>query len=429
MMKRFLASLLCIAMLATLSMSALADEPKELVMWSRSFEDFYNETIRQIVEEYNAANRGYKVRVEFIAEAAWNERMAAAQAGGNAPDFYTISYNHIVTEAKNKAIQPLNGLVSDEKLADITTAVRSMVSVGDVYYAFPLWTEPSALLYYRKDLLADANLEVPTTWEQLIDVATKLNNNDRFGLAVMHGGDLGWASWGWQQGAAGHLAVNDNWDAATIDEGYRDLANFFVALYDSGAVPEQGLSGYGDITPFATDAVAMQINGSWAVSTLINDYPELEGKYGIAPCPTRDGNPDTCTATMGGWCLAIDGKAKSPEGAADFISFMMCEDASRWGSYYEKCNFCRSACTNSIAAFVNEKSADAGYEWAATINQVAANAIAEPVYPWDISVSVALMLENCYMHALDVDTALEQCINSINKVIADQNLAGTNPNK
>ena len=223
--------------------------------------------------------------------------------------------------------------------------------------------------------------------------------------------------------------MNDNWDAATIDEGYRDLANFFVDLYDSGAVPEQGLSGYGDITPFATDAVAMQVNGSWAVSTLINDYPEMEGKYGIAVCPTKDGNLDTCTATMGGWCLAVDGKAKQPEGAADFISFMMCEDPTRWGAYYEACNFSRSACTKSIAAGVDTKAAEAGYEWASTINRVAANAIAEPVYPWDISASVMLMLQNSFMHALDVDTAIEECIKSINKIISDQNLAGTNPNK
>ena len=196
MMKRFLSMLLCLAILLSLPMTSLAEEPKELVMWSRSFEQFYNDLVREIVEDYNAANRGYSVRVEFIAEAAWNERMSAAQAAGNAPDLYTISYNHIVTESKNKAIQPLTGLLAEEKIADITDAVLKMVSVGDQVYAFPMWTEPSALLYYRKDLLAEANLEVPTTWAELVDVATKLTTNDRFGLAIIHA-----ATWAGPPGA------------------------------------------------------------------------------------------------------------------------------------------------------------------------------------------------------------------------------------
>lgn len=428
-MKRILALLLCLVVIMALPMSSLAEGKTEIVFWSRSFEQFYNNRIMEIVEQYNAANRGYNVTVEFIAESAWNERMTSAQAAGNAPDVYTISYNHIVTESKNKAIQPLTGLMLEEKLADITDAVKQMVMVGDEVYAWPMWSEPSALLYYRKDLLEEAGLEVPTTWEQMIDVAVKLTTNDRFGLAIMAGGDLGWASWGWQQGAAGHLAVNDDWSEATIDEGYRDLALYMADLYDSGAVPLQALSGYGSITPFATDAVAMQINGSWAVATLIQDYPNMEGKYGIAPCPTKTGDPSVCTATMGGWCMAIDGRSKAPEGAADFISYVMCEDPAVWGSYYKLCNFSRSACTKSISAYVDVQSAEAGYDWAATINQVAASAIAEPVYPWDISASVALMFQNVFMHTLDVDEAIEDCINSINKIISDQHLAGANPNK
>lgn len=432
MIRKFLSVLLILCMCAGMTTAVLAQEnaPIAITLWSRSFEDWYNSMLGQQVDNYNALNRGYTVSLEFVAEAAWNERITAAQAAGNAPDLYTISYNHIVTEAKNQAIQPLDGLLSDEKLDDITESVRKMVSYNGKTYAFPMWTEPSALLYYRTDLLEEAGIDkVPTTWDELVEAASKLTTNSRFGLALMTGGDMGWSTWGWQYGISGHLAINDNWDAATIDDGYQALAGFFEKLYDAGCVPDQALSGYGDISPFATDAVAMQINGSWAVATLINDYPELEGKYGIAVCPTQNGDLDVCTATMGGWTLAIDGASKNAAGAADFISYLMCEDASVWGGYYELCHFCRSACTKSISEYVNQKSAEAGYDWAAVINDVASHAIAEPVYPWDISVSVQLMFENVFMHTMSMEEATQTCIDSINKIIADQNLAGMNPNK
>lgn len=380
-----------------------------------------------IVANYNVLNRGYNVTLEFVAEAAWNERITAAQAGGTAPEIRLISYNQIVTEAKNGAIQPLTGMMKDEYLSDITDAAKAMVSIGDQVYAFPMWTEPSVLLYYRKDLLQEAGLQVPTTWAELIDAATKLTTADRFGLAIMAGGDAGWSTWGMQYGTAGHLPITDNWDAANVDQAYVDLACFFRDLYDSEAVPAQALSGYGAIDPFATGAVAMQLNGSWAVATLIKDYPELEGKYGIAVCPTIDGDLTRCTATMGGWAMAVDGKTDKGEGCADFISYMMCEDPTTWGGYFDDCSYSRSACTNAIAASVNEKAAAAGYEWAATINEVAAHAIAEPVYPWDISWSVAVMFQNVFMHTMEPEEALQVCIDSINKVITDQNLAGANP--
>lgn len=428
--RRFTALALVVMLLVGLlgAFPAQAEGTKQVTLWSRSFEEWYNNLILQRVKEYNALNRGHEVEVEFIAEAAWNERMTAAQAGGTAPDVYTISYNHIVTEARNMAIQPLDGLLTDAQLDNLIPGVRDMVSYDGKAYAYPLWVEPSAMLYYRIDFFEEAGIDkAPVTWEELIETAKLLQNDDRFGLAVAAGGDLCWSTWGVQYGVAGHLAINDNWDAATIDEGYKDLALFYRDLYDAGVVPEQALSGYGSIEPLAQGAVAMQVNGSWAIATLVRDYPELEGKFGVAVLPTKDGNQNVTTATNGGWTLAVDGKAANPDGAADFISYLLCEAPETWGVYYEESLFSRSPGNQTISDYVSAKAEEAGYPWADVINAVASLAIPEPTYPWDISVAVGTMIDQVWMHALEVDDAIAECINSINTIISDQNLAGKNP--
>ena len=408
--------------------SSTTKDPVKVVVWNQIFEPWNQEFFEQKAEEYNQLGRGYVVEQEFIAGDAWTERMAGAQAAGTAPDTYVMSYGNIVMNVKDGLLMPLNDLLPQAAFDDLNDNVREMVSYDGKIWAYPQLVEPSTVLFYRTDLFADAGItKVPTTWDELIDTAKKLTTNDVFGLGIPDFGSMGWCTWGLQQASSGHLAINDNWDTPLIDQGYIDLANFYKKAFDEGVVPEVALSGYADMKDFGEGSVAMKFCGSWGVGQIINDYPELADKFAIAIPPTKDGKQDGILATNGGWSYVVDAKTKVAKGAADYISWLLAEDVETSADFFKVANYAKAAPRKSVAEYIAGVAGDS--TWAETVNYVSARATAEPIYPWDISATVALMFENTALGMMSPEDAAAQAAATIQDIITNQNLAGTNPRK
>ncbi len=406
--------------------AATSEEPVKVVVWNQIFEEWNQEFFTQKAEEYNQLGRGYVVEQTFIAGDAWTERMAGAQAAGTAPDTYVASYNNLVSSARDGLIMPLNDLLPAEAFDDLHDNVKEMISLDGKYYAYPQLVEPSTVLYYRTDLFEAAGItEAPKTWDELIAAAKKLTTADVFGLSIPDFPSMGWCTWGLQHATSGHLAINDNWDAPTIDQGYIDLANFYKRCYDEGVVPEVALSGYATMKDFGEGSVAMKFCGSWGIAQIINEYPELADKFAVVAPPTKDGNQDTVLATNGGWTYVIDAKTKVAEGAADYISWLLAEDVETSAEFFELAKYAKAAPRKSVAEYLNANAGDS--KWAEVVSYVSAHAIAEPTYPWDISSTVALMFENTALGMMSVEDAAAQATTTIQDIINNQQLAGKNP--
>lgn len=227
----------------------------------------------------------------------------------------------------------LNDLMDSAAFDDLYDNMKDFVAVNGQYYAYPKLVEPSAVMFYRKDMFEAAGLDPnlpPTTWTELLETAQKLTKKGVFGLSIAQTApDLGWSSWGLQYNAAGHLAVTEDWSKADVNNnGYKALLDFYQKAYQSGVMPKQALAGYADIKPFGEGKIAIQICGSWAIGQLRNTYKDMVGKVGIAPMASMDGDLTKPTATLGGWSLAVDGKSKHPQESADFISYLLAGDPS-----------------------------------------------------------------------------------------------------
>jgi len=407
---------------------ATVKDPVKVVVWNQIFEEWNQEFFTQKAEEYNALGRGYEVEQTFIAGDAWTERMASAQASGSAPDTYVLSYGNIVNSAKDGLILPLDDLLPAAAFDDLNDNVKEMVSFDGKYWAYPQLVEPSTVLFYRTDLFEAAGIAAaPKTWDELMEDAKKLTTNDMFGLSIPDFPSMAWCTWGLQAATAGHLAINDNWDKPTIDQGYIDLANFYKKCYDEGVVPAQSLSGYADMKDFGEASVAMKFCGSWGVGQILNDYPELADKFAVAIPPTKDGNQDGVLATNGGWTYVIDAKTKVAAGAADYISWLLAEDVKTSADFFELAKYAKAAPRKSVGEYLNANSGDS--TWATTVNYVSAHAIAEPIYPWDISLAVSLMFENTALGMSSAEDAAAEATTSIQAIIDNQSLSGTNPRK
>ncbi|REE69593.1 carbohydrate ABC transporter substrate-binding protein (CUT1 family) [Paenibacillus taihuensis] len=412
--------------------TAAPAEKVTVEFWANKFEETTDNWFKKWVAEFNKSQDQIEVKLQIVPGDAWAQKLKAAQAAGKAPDFYTMNYGGIANAAKLSQIQPLNDLIDGAQYDDLYDNIKDFVSVGDKYYAYPMLVEPSAVLYYRKDLYTAAGLDPekpPTTWQELIDNGKKLTQKGIFGLATgQTAGDLGWSSWGLQYGAAGHLALTDDWSKADINnDGYRAVINFYADAYKAGIMPKQALAGYADASPFGQGKVAQEISGSWAIGQYRNDFKNMLDKIGVAPMPSQNGDPSTTTATLGGWSLVVDGKSKHPKESAAFISYLLGGDPNVMIDFFKTAQFSKFSPRKSVDEAMKADPAASQDPWRALIaEKVIPFSKAEPIYPWDVSMAVSTAIESA-MKGTDPEKALEKAEKDINDFIAKSKLAGTNP--
>ncbi|RAP77535.1 ABC transporter substrate-binding protein [Paenibacillus montanisoli] len=412
--------------------TAAPAEKVTVEFWANKFEATTDAWFKKWVDAFNKSQDQIEVKLQIVPGDAWAQKLKAAQAADKAPDFYTMNYGGIANAAKLAQIQPLNDLIEGAKFDDLYDNIKDFVSVGDKYYAYPMLVEPSAVLYYRKDLYEAAGLDPekpPTTWDELIENGKKLTKDGIFGLATgQTAPDLGWSSWGLQSGAAGHLALTDDWSKADImNDGYRAVVNFYADAFKSGIMPKQALSGYPDIAPFGQGKVAQAINGSWAIGQLRNDFKNMLDKVGVAPMPSQNGDASTTTATLGGWTLVVDGKSKHPKEASAFISYLLGGETDVMIDFFKTSQFSKFSPRKSVDEAMKSDPAASQDPWRALIaEKVIPFSKAEPIYPWDVSIAVSTAIESA-MKGTDPEKALQKAEKDINDFIAKSKLAGTNP--
>lgn len=410
---------------------------KTINFWSQQFESWQSAWEKKHVDAFNASQKKYHVNLVIVPADAWAQKLKAAQAAGNGPDVYTISYGNIGSAVATGAIAPLNGLIKSEYLDDIDPSIAKFVSAkadssaSVKQYAYPWLVEPSTVLFYRKDLFQKAGLDPnkpPTRWDELPAIAKKLKQGNVYGLGTASvAADLSWSSWGLQQNAARHYPVKTDWSSAdpTIDP-YVQLADFYKSLYTSGGMPKQALSAYADGTPLGQGKLAMQVTGSWFIGLLRQQFPKLESKIAAAPMVSIDGDQTRPTATLGGWTLAIDSKSKVQDGAAEFMTYLLAKGENVMMDYFKAAGWSKYAARTSIVKAIEANPAAQADPFRKLItDKIVKYGVPEATYPIDLSTDFATAIEKT-MKGTSAQQALSTAKQQMNQYISSNKLAGTN---
>lgn len=404
------------------------DGPIVVDFWQQKFTDQEDAWYKEKIAEFNASQDEIEIKHQIVPGDAWDQKMKAAQAAGNAPDIYTLNYNKVPPFARLDQIKPLSDLIPAEKWEDLQDNIRDAVTVDGQEFAFPMLVEPSTVLYYRKDLFEAANLDPdapPTTWAELIDYGQKLTTNGVFGFSIAQVAvELGWSSWGLQQNAAGQWPISDDWShAQATNADYKPLLQFYQDLYSQGIMPQQALAPYPDAAPFGEGKIAMMANGSWAGSQLLNDFPDLVDNVGVAPMPSIDGDPAKPTATLGGWTLVVDGKSDQDQAAADFIAWLLAGDPEILVDYFATTKWSKFSPRTSVDEAIAAHPDSGENPWRQIIaDEIVPQSPPEPTYDWGVSLAFGEAIEKA-LRGGDIDAALQEANDKIDKVIADLGLA------
>lgn len=176
--------------------------------------------IQQVFEPFTAATG---IQVNYVGDASFATLLPVQVAAGNPPDFALFPQPGLMADlAREGALVPLDSILSDEALA--AAYDPTWLDLGQVDgQVFGLWARADikSLVWYRPDQFAAAGYEVPTTWEEMMDLTAAIAARGEvpWCLGLESGAATGWVGTDWVEDILLRSAgpeVYDQWVAHEI---------------------------------------------------------------------------------------------------------------------------------------------------------------------------------------------------------------------
>lgn len=398
--------------------------------WGNVFTTPENAWYKKIVEDFNNAQDEVFVNYQVIPGDAWDQKLKAAQAAGTAPDMY-IQAGRVETGARTGLLHTLDDLIGSDVLSSFTEATTQVCQYKGSWFALPLLLEPQMTLYWNKELFEKAGLDPekpPTSWAEMLEACAKLKpvmGNGQFALnTAVDSGTFGWTTVAAQMHVAGHLPISDDWTKADAkDPKYEELIGFYKDLQSNGYIPKQPLGAGNSAQPFGEGKVAMMSQGSWGMSELAADYPDIVAKTGVAPWVQSDGDLSHSVSTTGNMKWMMDAKAKEPEATAKFFEWALGGDPEVLKPFFVDTKFTKAPARDDVTKVVNADPAAKKAHWSSVVfDDIVPHCIPEAPYPWDVNLAMGDAIQAGMLGDLDPKAALAKADEEIQKIIDREKL-------
>jgi multiple sugar transport system substrate-binding protein len=277
--------------------------------------DYYNDTAQEGVEAliaaYEEAHPDVTIERTYIGFGDLKARIIQAAATSTMPDILIVDNPDHQAMASQGALADLSSYIADWAPKDqYFGGAWSSTVYEDKNYGVPYDSNATAL-YYNQDLLDEAGVSVPTTWDELRDAAAALTSGDRSGfclsLIATEEGTFTYLPFLWGNGGdIPEISSESNIEALTL---------LNAMMNEDGSISKAALNwSQGDANnQFLAGKCAMMINGPWQLPSLT----EAGINFGVSTWP----NNGTPTSILGGENFAI-GAGSNIEAAWATIEWM-----------------------------------------------------------------------------------------------------------
>lgn len=277
--------------------------------------------LQKVCDVWNAQNPHIQVEAAWIPGASDGgyQQLYNALAAGAGPDLAQVELRAVPEFMLVNGLVDLSRYGADEHEDRFNPTLWDQVRYGGSVYAIPQDSGPMGM-YYRPDLFEEAGAEIPTTWAQWAEAGRALSETgvyiDAFPLAE---GSV-FTSHAMQAGAAWMNAEEDHWVIDMADEATLEVARFWDNAIDEGIVTTQHQPySPGWFAAAGNDQIASLTSASWG-DALLEGVSGAEGKWRVAPMPTREGSYGS--ATIGGSTSAVLANSQHPAEALEFALWL-----------------------------------------------------------------------------------------------------------
>lgn len=283
-----------------------------VTVWAMGAE---GEKLGELAEGFEAENPDVEVEVTPVPWDAAHDKIATSIAAGETPDVSLVGTTWMGEFAGTGALDPTPDLIDGEVFFE---GAWDTTEVDGTNYGVP-WYVETRLLYYRTDLAEAAGVEPPTSWEELTEFTTGMQEaGAEYGISLMPGGTGSWQTFmpfAWQNG----VELTDGEGSWTLDTPeMQEALTYYASFFDEGISPDTIEPGALE-AGFIDGSIGSFISGPWHMGILAEQGgPDFEGKWDVALMPEQESG----TSFVGGADLVVFEEAQNRDAAWKFVEYV-----------------------------------------------------------------------------------------------------------
>ena len=285
----------------------------EIAQWYHEYgEEGTKEAVERYAQEFNESQDKIHVTVTWV-PGDYESKLNAALLAGEGPDVFESA--PVGERIFAGQVAPLDDLFGDQ-LGDFNPKNIAAMTVDEKIYGVPM-SDGTGLLFYRKSMLAEANVAPPTTMDELITAAATLTTSDRKGLFIGNDGCT-----------SGQLPKIGIWssgsdiivDGEVLFDNERTVSAFtkMKELCTSDSLLMGAPADWYDSSSFIDGLTAMQWGGQWTLPAV---QDALGDDFGVVPWPALDANGVPAT-WYGGWYTQVNAASANLDAAKEFVKWL-----------------------------------------------------------------------------------------------------------
>lgn len=290
-----------------------------ITVWEHDYS--FEEPLKAVIEGFNEKYPNVEVDYEIKASDYW-QVLATALQSGEGPDLFFTN---------GTATSIMSGYVENGMIADISDSVDFSIMTEDAMklatidgkqYSVPWLTMDTRACFYNKDMFEENGWEVPGTFSEFEDLLATIKEAGITPISQCYG------DWSllfiWEPVMSAYdpeyTRGLDDYTSKADGPGASGSLQKLVDWADAGYFGDNWLgviNSDDEILGFTTGNAAMMIGGTWNISTIDQNNPDLN--YGAFAIPAEDGTAGLVGTAANGF--SINANTENMEAATAFASY------------------------------------------------------------------------------------------------------------
>lgn len=282
--------------------------------------------LEDLVDQWNEENPD--IQVDFHRMTGDDgQKVEAAVDAGTGPDLVQLSTHSLPDYVIQGRVVDITDYVADDE-SNYTPASWASVSFGDKVYGVPQGIGPAGTMY-RTDIFKKYGIDVPTTWDEYLDAARKLHEqNPDVYIANMSPSEMGqWQQEIQQAESSWYQIEGDAWKLGVNDTGSQLVAERWQTLLDEGLVTTEQMWTPEYWSLVNKGAIATITYAAWFPNLIAENAKKTSGNWAVAPMPKNSGSENS--GDSGGAAVVVLKNTKNAAAAAAFASWLNGSDETQ----------------------------------------------------------------------------------------------------
>lgn len=287
----------------------------KITVWS------WHDLDKEVAELFMKENPN--IEVEVVKIGPWDietKLLTAIASGRGAPDVAAVVSRRFQRFASGTGMTDLTEYVGDDASNYLEAPLKEHMYDGKIF-ALPVTVAVMACLY-RRDLFEKYGLEIPETMADLYKIKEKLPKDMYVMPLFVPSGQWGSDAFRVYMQLAGGTIFDENGKVIQNNAAGKQTMNYYKQLIDDKVVMTGAWFTPESYAAIGEGKVVLWLTNISEPSNLMAKFPELSGKWGMAPLPLWEEGSPAITAEYGVKGFCVPAQSKNIPAAEEFVKWI-----------------------------------------------------------------------------------------------------------